>query len=87
MEETVVKIAREICLFMRGTLVARSSAEIDLKKTDAQATIAAYQHFLPDHPHDSRAEQVRNKIHASEGRAGMDAGGKTDTAHSFKQYV
>jgi hypothetical protein len=82
-----VKIVRVTCLFILGTLVACSSAETDWKTADSQATVAAYQKFLTDHPNDSHAEQARNKIQALEDEQAWTQAGKAYTADSFRQYV
>jgi outer membrane protein assembly factor BamD (BamD/ComL family) len=82
-----VKIVRVTCLFILGTLVACSSAETDWKTADSQATVAAYQKFLTDHPNDSHAELARNKIHTLEDEQAWAQAGKTNTADSFRQYV
>ena len=82
-----MKIVRGACIFILGTLVACSSAETDWKTADSQATVAAYQKFLTDHPNDSHAELARNKIHSLEDEQAWAQAGKTNTADSFRQYV
>lgn len=70
-----------------GLLVGCSSTQSDWNRASASNTVAAYQHFLEEHPNTTQAVVARNRIRAVEDQAAWAQAQQANTVQAFQNYL
>lgn len=76
-----------VCLLATGALVACSSPNADWQKASDRGTVAAYRHFIEQHPNDPRVQQARDRIAGLEDTQAWQTANSAGTEQAYRHYL